>query len=77
VPQVGQVVDVLVQRRRAGWQWLASPSLLTGAAMLACYVAMGLVRVFRRTLRTFPAPLADVLRRPRTRGPGALSYFAG
>jgi hypothetical protein len=25
----------------AGWQWL-----LTGAAMLACYVAMGLVRVF-------------------------------
>jgi hypothetical protein len=31
----------------AGWQWLARPSLLPGAATLACYVAMGLVRVFQ------------------------------
>ncbi len=27
----------------ACWQWLGSPSLLTGAATLACYVAMSLV----------------------------------
>ena len=30
----------------AGWQWLARPSLLPGAAMLAYYLAMGLVRLF-------------------------------
>ena len=30
----------------AGWQWLARPSLLPGAAMLAYYLAMGLARLF-------------------------------